>query len=94
MGIIKVMIADDHQLFRTGMAAVLKEIKGITVVNEAANGKELLALVSKGQQILKDCWLNHIGHQRPGMAKGLSVKEAKKEYREISKEIRKLLSKK
>lgn len=43
MGIIKVVIADDHQLFRTGMAAVLKEIKGITVINEAANGKELLA---------------------------------------------------
>ena len=36
------MIADDHRLFRTGMVAVLKEIKGITVINEAGNGKELL----------------------------------------------------
>lgn len=42
MGIIRVMIADDHRLFRTGMVAVLKEIKGITVINEAGNGKELL----------------------------------------------------
>ena len=42
MGIIRVMIADDHRLFRKGIVAVLKEIKGITVINEAENGKELL----------------------------------------------------
>ena len=43
MGIIRVMIADDHRLFRTGLVAVLKEMKGIKVINEAENGKELLA---------------------------------------------------
>ncbi len=42
MQTIKVMIADDHQLFRRGLVAVLKELKGIEVIDEAANGKELL----------------------------------------------------
>ena len=49
MGIIRVMIADDHRLFRTGMVAVLKEIKGITVINEAGNGKELLTKLVHNQ---------------------------------------------
>ncbi len=42
---IKVIIADDHQLFRRGLVAVLKELKGIEVIDEAANGKELLAIL-------------------------------------------------
>ena len=49
MGIIRVMIADDHQLFRTGIVAVLKEIKGITVIDEAENGKELLMKLAYDQ---------------------------------------------
>lgn len=40
---IKVAIADDHDLFRKGKVALLKDFKGIKVVLEAGNGKELLA---------------------------------------------------
>lgn len=53
---IKVMIADDHQLFRRGLVAVLEELKGIKVINEAAHGKELLEklVLEKPDIILMD----------------------------------------
>lgn len=35
-------IADDHVLFRKGLVALLKEIKGVQVLFEAANGRQLL----------------------------------------------------
>ena len=40
---IKVAIADDHNMFRKGMMSLLKDYKGMKVVIEAGNGKELLA---------------------------------------------------
>lgn len=42
---IKVAITDDHQMFRKGMVSLVKDIKGIKVVLEAGNGKELLAVL-------------------------------------------------
>jgi DNA-binding NarL/FixJ family response regulator len=35
-------IADDHVLFRKGLVALLKEIKGVQVLFEATNGRQLL----------------------------------------------------
>ncbi|MDN5212096.1 response regulator transcription factor [Fulvivirgaceae bacterium BMA12] len=53
MGVIKVMIADDHQLFRTGMVAVLRDIGGIAVIDQAENGQELLEkLVNKQPDVI------------------------------------------
>lgn len=40
--IIKIAIADDHALFRRGMASLLKTIADFEVVMEASNGKELI----------------------------------------------------
>jgi len=51
---------------------------------------ELYGLVSKRQAIMKDAWLTYTGHERPGMKKGLAIKEAKKQYRKIEREIRNL----
>ncbi len=47
MDIIKVIIADDHVIFRKGLFTILNEINQIKVVGEAANGYELLDLLKK-----------------------------------------------
>ena len=47
MEIIKVIIADDHVIFRKGLFTILNEINNIKVVGEAANGNELLDLLKK-----------------------------------------------
>ena len=40
---IRVLIADDHTLFRDGLRALLASIPDIEVVGEASSGKEALA---------------------------------------------------
>jgi DNA-binding NarL/FixJ family response regulator len=42
MGPIRVLIADDHALFREGLRALLTSIPDIEVVGEASSGKEVL----------------------------------------------------
>ena len=42
---IRVLIADDHQLVRDGLRGILAAASGIEVAAEAANGDEALALV-------------------------------------------------
>jgi two-component system, NarL family, response regulator DegU len=42
---IKIAIADDHALFRRGMASLLKTVDDFEVVMEASNGKELIDLI-------------------------------------------------
>ncbi|MFJ9177301.1 response regulator [Streptomyces sp. NPDC102360] len=44
---VRVVLADDHPMFRFGLRAVLDSAEGITVVGEAADGRELLALVER-----------------------------------------------
>lgn len=42
--IIKVIIADDHEIFRDGMRAMLKKFPDVLLVGEAGNGDELVHL--------------------------------------------------
>ena len=42
MGMIRVLLVDDHELVRTGIRRILAESQDITVVGEAANGEEAL----------------------------------------------------
>lgn len=42
----KVIIADDHTLFRQGLKLILEDMDDIRVVADVANGKELIQLVS------------------------------------------------
>lgn len=44
---IKVLIADDHQLFRDGLKQLLLNAPEIEVVGEASNGKEVLDFIDK-----------------------------------------------
>jgi len=47
MAKIKLVIADDHSLFRKGLISMFKEMPAFRVIGEAGNGKELLALLKR-----------------------------------------------
>jgi DNA-binding NarL/FixJ family response regulator len=44
---LRVLLADDHALVRAGMRSLLREIEGVEVVGEAADGAEALALAAR-----------------------------------------------
>jgi DNA-binding NarL/FixJ family response regulator len=43
---IKILIADDHQMFRDGVISILKSEEDIEILGEAADGIELIELLS------------------------------------------------
>ena len=47
MDIVKIIIVDDHIIFRKGLLTILNEIDNVKVVGEASNGNELLDLLKK-----------------------------------------------
>lgn len=47
---VKIIIADDHQLFIDGIKSILQSQIDITIIGEANNGLELIRLVEKGVQ--------------------------------------------
>ena len=49
MNAIRIVLADDHALILGGIRALLTEIDGITIVGEAKNGREAVALASAQQ---------------------------------------------
>lgn len=44
---IRLIIADDHEIFRDGLKLTISQDKNIDIVAEASNGKELLAKVAE-----------------------------------------------
>ncbi len=44
---IKLIIADDHEIYRDGLKIMLRKQAGIEVIGEASNGKELIALTQR-----------------------------------------------
>jgi DNA-binding NarL/FixJ family response regulator len=49
MGMINVVLADDHVLVRDGIKALLEDQEGIKVIDEASNGKEAIDVVAKSR---------------------------------------------
>src|SRR5579859_874224 len=49
MDALRVLIADDHPIFRNGMRALLTSISGIEVAGEAVNGNEAIDLAASLQ---------------------------------------------
>jgi DNA-binding NarL/FixJ family response regulator len=47
MTAMRVVVADDHTLFRSGLRALIDGFVGITVVGEAGDGREALRLVAE-----------------------------------------------
>jgi len=44
---IKLVIADDHEIYRDGLKIMLRRQPDIEVIGEAANGRELIALIER-----------------------------------------------
>ena len=44
---IHVIVADDHELFRAGLRAILRGVEGIEVIGEAGDGREALEMIAK-----------------------------------------------
>jgi DNA-binding NarL/FixJ family response regulator len=59
---IRVVLADDHDLVRSGIKALLLMVDGVEVIAEARDGKELIALV---EDLLPDVVMTDIS--MPGM---------------------------
>lgn len=60
--IVRIIIVDDHDIFREGVKAVLKTIENTQVVAEASNGKEFLEILEH-----KECDLVFMDIQMPIM---------------------------
>ena len=45
---IKILIADDHAIVREGLKQIVTDTSDMVVTDEASDGHEVLALVSKG----------------------------------------------
>jgi DNA-binding NarL/FixJ family response regulator len=46
---IRVLLADDHELVRNGIRALLERLSGVEVTGEASNGHELVRLVEESE---------------------------------------------
>jgi DNA-binding NarL/FixJ family response regulator len=62
MRILRVLLAEDHQLVRAGFRALLDGLPGIEVVSEANNGQEALALIPQVRPdlVLMDISMPHL----------------------------------
>jgi DNA-binding NarL/FixJ family response regulator len=58
MSKVKIILVDDHQMFREGLRFVLSQIKEFEVIGSASNGQEYLKLLENG---LPDIVLMDIG---------------------------------
>jgi len=72
--VIKLLIADDHAIFREGLKHILEEHPDILVADEAGNGQEVLDYIWKNEY---DMILLDIG--MPGMSALEVLKQVKNE---------------
>ena len=57
---IKIIVVDDHEIFRKGLTMILNRLKNVKVVAEASSGEELLRIIGKhdAEIILMDIEMN------------------------------------
>ncbi|PVG84418.1 DNA-binding response regulator [Nocardioides gansuensis] len=60
---VRVLVADDHPVFRAGMLTVLEDLPGIEVVGQAADGREAIELAGTRQPdvVLMDLRMPDVG---------------------------------
>ena len=63
MGAIRVLLVDDQQIVRQGLAMILRYAPGIEVVGEASNGREAITAARElePQVVLMDLKMPHLG---------------------------------
>lgn len=44
---MKILICDDHKIVRDGLKQILRQLSGVTQIEEAGNGDEALILLKK-----------------------------------------------
>ena len=53
---IRIVVVDDHTLFRRGLVGLLVEMEGFQVVGEAANGQDALStVIAQKPDMRADC---------------------------------------
>jgi DNA-binding NarL/FixJ family response regulator len=75
---IKIIIADDHQMFIDGLKLIINSFKNIEVIGEALSGEALLTLMEKKKPDLIILDIN-----MPGMDGIETAKELRKKFPEI-----------
>jgi DNA-binding NarL/FixJ family response regulator len=76
---VRIVLADDHPMFRYGVAAVLADAVEVTLVGEAGNGRELLEVVARTRPevVLTDLAM-------PGLDGAAATRELRARYPEIA----------
>ncbi|MDB5856465.1 MAG: putative response regulator, NarL [Ramlibacter sp.] len=77
-GAIRVVLADDHDLVRSGIKALLSTVDGVEVIAEARNGNELLQLL---ETVKPDVVMTDIS--MPGMDGITAIAEIHSRYPEV-----------
>ena len=55
---IKVLVVDDHDLVRTGIARMLDEVDGLRVVGEASSGEQAVQMAKDTVRPSSGSWLS------------------------------------
>ena len=76
--VVRVVLADDHDLVRSGIKALLSMVDGVEVIAEARNGQELITLV---QSLRPDVVMTDIS--MPGMDGITAIAEIHTKYPEV-----------
>lgn len=59
----------------------------LDLVRPAELNPQALGLIVQRQNLLRDAWLTHVGHKRPGVKKGLPLDEANEKAAELWKKL-------
>ena len=54
--------------------------------------EEMSKLITEKGSVLRDAWLSHVGHKRPGVAAGLPLAEAQAKAAEIDRALNALIT--
>lgn len=70
---------------------ILEVERPMDVLGAYSRGAEVLALVQEKQRWMKDSWLSHARHLRPGMKRGIPLPEALAKAEELNRRIQEAL---
>lgn len=86
------MSPDGVHVNNEGHAVLAGAIMQALGIDPVESSPELQQLVAQRQKIMHDAWLSHVGHQRPGVKAGLPISEAEQRYKEMQRQIERLLA--